>query len=291
MKYYDKIFLLLALAVLGASAAYYFNSDSVLENRQKIASRNLNSAPSGEPWKAFNIDELKIESIEWPEIHPQDEEGKWFFQVFTPPQIWVDREGNFITESPYIKESQKKSFALRYKGISNEPYPILYKGYLGSEKEPVIQLEDSRTGQGYYGEINKEIFIVKTSTDGRPSGEQVSVGLKVKSFSKNSIKKEDNTHVDIYTIVLEDKELGKDVTIYSNKPTVISDETRMTFSIDGKDWHVKKAGASIASGDAKYTVKSLDFDAGYAIVEMVPNNKEESPKTMKVSSSGVEEVK
>lgn len=291
MKHYDKIFLLLALAVLGASIAYYYNSNSSLEDRSKIASRNLKAAPSGEAWKPFELVELKVDPIEWPEIKPQDEEGKWFFQVFTPPQIWVDKDGNFITESPYVKEAQKKSFTLRYKGVSNEPYPISYKGYLGSEKEPVIQLEDARTGKGYYGEINKDIVITESATDGSPTGKQVSVGLKVKSFSKKSITNKDNTYTDIYTIILEDKNIGKDVTIYSDKPTVISDERRMTFSVDGKDWHVKKAGVEINAKGAKYIVKSLDFDAGYAIVEMIPESKDDTPKTMKVSSAGVEEIK
>ena len=59
------------------------------------------------------------------------------------PQIWVDKKGNFMTESPYYKEVARQSFALKYVGVSNEPYPIKYLGYFGTKKEPVIQFVDT----------------------------------------------------------------------------------------------------------------------------------------------------
>ena len=56
---------------------------------------------------------------------------------------------------------------------------------------------------------------------------------------------------------------------------------------DGGKWHVKAAGESKNVAGASYTVKELDFDKGYAIIEMVPDNKEISPQIMNLSDAGV----
>ncbi len=289
MKHYDKLFFIVGLAVAVASFGHYFYNGKDFSAQEKEAREHLSKSPTGEPWKNLEVPVFKVQTIEWPEIVPQDEEGKWFFQVFTPPQIWVDKDGNFITESPYVKESQKKSFPLRYAGVSNDPYRIQYKGYLGSEKDPVVQLEDSVTGEGYMGMIGKEI-TVRRAVEGSTMGKEVPVGLVVKSFDKKTIKNEDNTNTDIFTVVLDDKNIGKEVTIYSNKPTVISDEKRMTFTVDGKPWHVKKAGESATFKDAVFTVKSIDMEGGSAVVEMVPNDNALPSQTMKVSEKGIESV-
>ena len=66
----------------------------------------------------------------------------------------------------------------------------------------------------------------------------------------------------------------------------------MSFSAsDGAVWHVKAAGESRKFGTATYTVKSLDFDKGFAVIAMVPDNTEIEPQTMKVSAEGVASVK
>ena len=112
MKYYDKIFFVIAVIVAGLSCGYYFMNEpkgELLEARVQTLEKKL---PAGIPWKKIIVPELKVTSIEWPEVRAQDEAGKWFFQVFTPPQIWVDKKGNFMTESPYYKEVARQSFAL-----------------------------------------------------------------------------------------------------------------------------------------------------------------------------------
>ena len=92
--------------------------------------------------------------------------------------------------------------------------------------------------------------------------------------------------------MLYDKSLGKDVTIYSNKETVIDDRRRISFSApDGSIWHVKAPGESRKIGTATYKVKSIDFDKGNAVIEMIPDNADIEPQTMNLSAAGVTPVK
>lgn len=291
MKHYDKIFFIVALLALCASFVY-FNAVKMpkLGETQAKVEKLLSQKAKGVEWKDVEVPRLEIKPIEWPEVKPQDEDGRWFFQVFTPPQIWVDEDGKFITESPLIKERARMSFALKYEGVSNEPYPIKYVGFMGSPEDPYVQLKNEATNVSFMGKKNQPLTIQVKGENGL--AKSVDVGLMVKSFESKRIKKADNTLANIVTVVVADKKLGRDITLYSDKPTVLEDSRRLTLVLpDGAQWHVKSAGESKEVADAKYTVKELNFDQEYAIVEMLPSNKEIPPQTMKLSKDGVAPVK
>lgn len=290
MKYYDKIFFLVSLVVLGASCGYYVMNKPKIAESVDNAEALLAKKAKGIEWKEVAVPRLEVKPIEWPEVRPQDEDGRWFFQVFTPPQIWVDEDGKFITESPLIKAMARQSFALKFGGVSNEPYPIKYVGAMGDDKNPIIQLRNESTKAFYTARLNQPITMNVVGKNGM--AQSVDVGLVVKSFESKNVKNANNTISKIVKIVLLDKKLGKEITVYSNKPTVIEDSRRMTFLLpDGGQWHVKGAGESKEVANATYTVKSVDFDKGSAVVEMVPSNKDITPQTMTLSEAGVVPVK
>lgn len=199
MKYYDKIFFLISLVVLGASLGYYFISEPQIEQNMQKADALLAKAAKGIQWKEVAVPRLEIKPIEWPEVRAQDEEGRWFFQVFTPPQIWIDDDGKFITESPYIKEKARQSFALKYDGVSNEPYPIKYMGFIGSPDDPRVQLKNESTNAFYTGKIKEAITTQIRGENGL--AKTVDVGLMVKSFDRKRVKNSDNTISEIVKIV------------------------------------------------------------------------------------------
>jgi len=283
MKHYDKIFFVISLLVIGASCGYYFMQEPNIARTKNRVEDLLSKKADGVQWKEIVVPQFKSEQIEWPEVVAQDADGRWFFQVFTPPQIWVDKDGKFLTESPYIKEVARQHFALKYVGVSNEPYPIKYMGFFGTVEAPTIQLVNINTKMSFPAKLNKEIIVPEPST-----GKPLDLGLIIKTFDKRRVKNADNTVSDIVTLTLIDKKLGKTIVIQSDKPTVLEDQRRMTFMLpDGTEWHVKKAGESKEVGKVRYDVKSVDFEGGSAIVEMVPSDKDAEPQTMKLSSSGV----
>ena len=66
----------------------------------------------------------------------------------------------------------------------------------------------------------------------------------------------------------------------------VPDEKAVQYNI-----YRKKAGEEKNIGGAKYIVKSLDFDKGEAIVQVIPSSEEIKPQTMKLSDKGTEPVK
>ncbi len=285
MKIFDKIFLIVALLIFGASCAYYFYAVPGIE---KVAARSnayLSEKAKGVEWKDISVREFKPVQIEWPEVRPQDEAGKWFFQVFTPPQIWIDSDGNFMTESPYMKEVARQKFAFSYEGVSNEPYPIKYKGYYGTVESPRIEFVNESTKFQFSGTMNKEIVVPEPST-----GKPLNLGLTVKSFKLKRVTNPKNGIItQVAIIVINDKKLGRDITIESDKETVLEDESRMGFvAPDGTKWYVKKVGDSTTYKGSRYIVKSLNMGKGEAIIEMIPEDASLDKQLMKLSSAGVE---
>lgn len=291
MKHYDKIFFLVSLVVLGSSLGFYFMNAPEKSGAGADVDALLAKKAKGIKWNKIAVPDFKPTQIEWPEVRAQDAEGKWFFQVFTPPQIWIDRDGVFQTESPYYKEVARQNFALKFGGVSNDPYNVKFVGVYGDEKSPRVQFLDTATNKYFTGKLNKEIFI----DDPKPGNEtnKIATGLTMKSFKKSRIKnKENNTITNVYTVVLNDKNIGRDVTVYSNKDTIINDQLRMTLILpDGGEWFVKKAGAAKTVGQNTYTVKELNLKDGFAIVEMTSSVEGAKPQLMRMSADGVENVK
>ena len=290
MKFYDKIFFLVSLIAVGSSVAYYVTQEPELKKTANKVNALLSQEAEGVQWKEVNVPKMDIKPIEWPEVRAQDEDGRWFFQVFTAPQIWVDNDGKFITESPYIKEKARQSFALQYAGVSNEPYPVKYLGFMGSPENPRIQLRNEADNTFLMGKINEPIKISVRGEGGL--AKLVDTGLTIKKFDRKRVKKADNTIGETVLVVVFDKKYGKEISIYSDKPTVIEDSRRIALAMPGGEkWFVRNVGENRVVGEASYTVKDIDFDNGNVVVEMVPNNKEISSQTMKLSENGIEPIK
>ena len=285
MKHSEKLFFVVALAVLGVSGWFYSTSMPNIAKVKSVNEAKLAEASEGATWKEISVPELKVTSIEWPEVRAQDEEGKWFFQVFTPPQIWIDKEGKFMTESPYYKEQARQQFAYAFDSVSNEPYYVVYRGFYGAMKDPFVQLKDERSGKTLTGRLNVEIVQPATLTT-----KAMNTGITVKSFDVKRVKKSNGMIDQQVTIKLYDKSLNKEVEIYSYKPTILLDQRRMSLKAsDGSIWHVKKVGDKIQKGEAEYVIENIDLDKQFALVKMIPQKDKGEVRVMKVSASGVEQ--
>ncbi len=286
MKHSEKIFFVLAIAVLGVSAWYYSKSMPTLEKTKATNEAKLAEVAEGESWKKIAPPKLEIASIEWPEVRAQDEEGKWFFQVFTPPQIWIDKDGKFMTESPYFKEQARQKFAYSYDAVSNEPYYIVYRGFYGTVKDPFIQLIDNRSGKALTGRLNVEIVKPATITT-----KAENTGITVKGFDVKRVRKPNGMIEQQVTVKLFDRSLNKDIEIYSFKQTILADQRRMSLKAsDGSVWYVKNVGDQIQKGEAEYVIEKIDLDKEFALVKMIPPKDKGEVRIMKVSPSGVEEM-
>lgn len=293
-KHYDKILLIVAVAVLAASFLYFKTLKGGIESEQRSSALALQNQPGGENWNAVNTPPLNLETMEWPEVAAQDEEGWWLYQLFTSPKIWIDGSGQFVAEPPERMKDQLKRFGYRFGEVKNEAYPIIYRGYfIGPEGDAIVQLYDEANNTSMMGKLNEEIRVREKST-----GRLMDSGITVKSFDRKSVKDPDTNIISqVVTIVVNDKNMNRDITIDSRSPTYIEERRIMVLTPDNtslnRPWEIKAVGDTMESGGSTYTVKELNFEEELAVIEMftpdAPANTQR--QLMRVTKDNVEPVK
>ncbi len=294
MKHSEKLFFIIALILL-ATSAYFFHVRSMPAIAKQATSYDTKLATEAEPktWVEREVKAIKETSREWPELKPQDEEGKWYFQVFTPPQIWLD-DGKLVTESPHIKESVRLQFAYTFEDVKKEVY---YINLIGNTSG-LVYIDDTR-----YKDKDKPRRITlregqeasfkqsKPDKNGILRNVTIKTGVVLKKYTETK-KLERGKEVSTRIAVFFDKKLGKEITVEAGKPTELPDSQYMVLKAsDGSQLTLKKAGVKVEKDGAEYEVIKVNFEEKFALVKMTPIKEKSAVRTMKVSPSGVEEIK
>ncbi|PXA05597.1 hypothetical protein DDZ13_01610 [Coraliomargarita sinensis] len=130
-KLYDKLILVLALlALLGGAALYFLKSD--VTSQQAAAG---DAEPAGNPYQPIPIPEPSAKTASWPEPEHQSSGPNWLYDVFTPPKIYIDRQGNFTAEPPKVID-QDEPFGVYLAKMERMPYRIQMQGYSGDRDKP-----------------------------------------------------------------------------------------------------------------------------------------------------------
>ena len=125
-NYYDKILLILGLISLTMSAvvATIFISAADVESSAALIGKSL----QGENFKQIPIPQIQPNVASWPEA-PKQSTG-WVYDVFTPPQIFLDDEGNFTIKPPYEDAAIVQPFGLYLAKLERPLYRIQMDGYI-----------------------------------------------------------------------------------------------------------------------------------------------------------------
>ena len=125
-NYYDKILLVaggISLTV-GAVIATMFISTPDMESSAAVISQSL----QGESFKRMPIPQIQPNLANWPEA-PKQSTG-WVYDVFTPPQIFLDNEGNFTIKPPYEDVYVVEPFGLYLAKLERPLYRVQMDGYI-----------------------------------------------------------------------------------------------------------------------------------------------------------------
>lgn len=286
-KYGDKIFFIVAIIVLGASVAYFLKNEQDIQASIKSSNMSLNKPAAGMKWNNIAVPQIKLETKAWNQVAAQDEDGLWLYQLFTSPKIWVDTDGSFIAEPPFQTETESKIFGFKFGGVKNDAYSIKYRGYyIDPENNVTVQLSDESSNRLLKGKVNEEIQPL--------TGKAVATGIVVKKFDTKFVKEKDGTLKKQTVVTLFDKNLNKELEIYSDKPTFLEENRMMVLTPDSTQsqaWNVKAVGDKFESNGIKYVVKAVDFDNEFVVVEKQLPKANSQPQVRKLSKDGIEPVK
>lgn len=142
-KYYDKILLGIALALLltvFALAAFRPDPKSITEFVDIPAIRPDNT------YEVSTLPEPDLDVPKWEEASAQSAGVEWVFDVFTPPIIYFNPQTETFTVQA-TPEPPAPPWPVELVTIREELYRIQLMGYVGAEGDFKISLENRETGQ------------------------------------------------------------------------------------------------------------------------------------------------
>jgi hypothetical protein len=131
-KFYDKLLLAIALLALLAGVGFYFmKSGAVPAGKPQVSTQTADN-----PYQQVPVPASTNVDASWPEprpqsIHTEGEIEGWVYDVFTPPKIYIDKDGKFVatgTKPPpppvpfgvYLAEIQRKPYRIQIEGYIEE---------------------------------------------------------------------------------------------------------------------------------------------------------------------------
>lgn len=123
-KIYDKLLLLIAVLALAGGAYLYTQAASDAKSPSAVS-----ETPANHPYQPEPVPESGEVEANWPEASEQS--TGWLYDVFTPPQIFIDADGRFsivpITPPPppvpfgvYLAEIRRNLYRLQLEGYIEE---------------------------------------------------------------------------------------------------------------------------------------------------------------------------
>ena len=211
-KIYDKLLLAVALLALLASVGFY-----VSQSGATSTARSQVGQPADNPYQAIPVPVSSGQTAIWPDaIKTSKQPPLELYDVFTPPQIWVDNDGTFIFKSPISVAESKPPFGLYLAKFERDPYRIQMEGYieedLSDASKSLVLLYDEE---------------LQTQVRARIGQEQAKSEFKLVDFSIERVKDNDGNVSKVVTASLLDQRTGKVVVLkhgerlYNDTTTVV----------------------------------------------------------------------
>ena len=150
---YEKLLLGLGgLAFLASAVFYLVNFNQGAGNAATIGQLGSHQY---EPIPAPMFDKSKVV---WP--NAEEQAPGELYDVFTPPAIWIDKDGTFIFKSP-IDDRPQMPFGIYLAALEKEPYRIQLEGYVEEDfsdpQKSVLLLFDEEKKQRIRARIGQSV--------------------------------------------------------------------------------------------------------------------------------------
>jgi len=130
-NFYDKLLLALALLFLASGAAFYFlkSGQAVGETRGSV------SEGSSIAYEVIPAPDATAKSADWPEPEHQSSGPFWVYDIFTPPEIYLTKDGEFTAEPPQ-PPPPPTPFGVYLAEMERKPYRVQMQGFSGDRNKP-----------------------------------------------------------------------------------------------------------------------------------------------------------
>ncbi len=245
-KNYDKLLFVIALLLFGVGLGIYFigaESDS---------GRKLKFEPLFDgAWEPVPVPEVASVEAAWPEA-PEQSSG-WVYDVFTPPQIYVDNEGQFSI-IPIRDKIPPPPFGLRLIRMERPLYRIQLEGYI----EEDFSDPDKRLLLFYDVKTKKSLRL-------RSKGHSEESRFEVLQFeiTRHTVSDDDSSLIRVATATILDWDDGREYKLLHTEPLYGAgmEIVLQSAEYDLIEVHLQSAGERFETPLGSHTLDSIDFDA------------------------------
>ena len=252
-KIYDKLFLV--IAVLSLSMGVYLFVKSI--GQGPALSTSVEIEVMDNPYQYEAIPTAEPQQANWPEPVAQSAGPEWIYDVFTPPEIYIDQTGNFVPTG-WKPAPPPIPFGVYLSDIAREPYRIQLEGYIEEDRtdpsKSLLLLFDE--------EADKQVRI-------RPGNENVASEFRVISFGINRLRDADgNIEIEAKASIL-DKRTGKEVVLTHGQRLYLEDVTVLIRSDEIADFKVEltESPTTFESPSGNYTLLEINLEESTVLVE------------------------
>jgi len=194
-KIYDKLLLTIAVLVLAGGVFLYIQKSGAVPSLNVP----IDVQPADNPYLPEAVSSPTPTEVNWPKASEQS--SGWRYDVFTPPKIFIDENGQF-SEEGWEPPEPPSSFGIYLAQIERKPYRIQIEGYM--QEDPA---DASKTLLLLFNEeAQKQVRA-------RPGDENPSAEFKLLSFDVERLRDKDKNIQKIARATILDQRSGEEVVL------------------------------------------------------------------------------
>ena len=263
-KIYDKLLLAIAVLVLAGGVFLYIQKSSVAPSLNSP----IDVQTADKPYLPETASSVSPAEVNWPEASEQS--TGWRYDVFTPPKIFIDENGQF-SEEGWEPPVPPPPFGIYLAQIERKPYRIQIEGYM--QEDPTDASKSLLLM--FNEEAQKQVLA-------RPGEEKTEAEFKLLSFDVERLYNEDGNIQKIAKATILDQRSGEEVVLIAGERRYDSGFTAILRSDDDASFNIEltDAPAEFEGPMGRYTLLEINLEGSSVKV-----NKADS-----ISKNGISEA-
>ncbi|MGZ0656665.1 hypothetical protein ACWPKO_06540 [Coraliomargarita sp. W4R53] len=253
-KIYDKLIFAVALLLLAGGVALYFQQSKAAPS----STDTVNIQTADNAYAPVPLSPAQSVEANWPEVEAQPAGPKWIYDVFTPPQIYIDLTTGEFSADPPVKLAPPVPFGVYLAGIERKPYRLQLEGYIEEDRS-----DASKTLLLMFNEeAQKQVRV-------RPGDESAEAEFKLIDFDIERIRDGDNNIEIVAKATILDQRTGVEVVLTHGERRYDSGVTVFIRSDEDSSFvqELTEAPAEFKGPTGEYTLQEINLEESTVTVE------------------------
>ena len=254
-KIYDKLILVIALLILAGGVLLYMQKSGAVPS----LSAPLNVQTADKPYVPEKVSSQTLGEVNWPEASEQS--TGWRYDVFTPPKIFIDENGQF-SEEGWEPPVPPPPFGIYLAKIERKVYRIQIEGYM--QEDPT--------------DASKSLLLMfdeeaQKQVRARPGEEKSDAEFKLLSFDIERLIDEDNNIQKIAKATILDQRSGEEVVLIDGERRYDAGFTAILRSDEDASFNIEltDAPAEFEGPMGRYTLLEINLEGSSVKVNKYAN--------------------